>query len=133
MRRFLPQLGALLFQLSQRFQGALQIPNMASHLDLLQPEILRRARADAGAALLRPDLPGRGHHTVIELGMRSGVVFELHHDAFVQPSQLASHLFQVEASLPSMQAVSRSISLLNLLNIRCLGSLTGGEPLLVVD
>ena len=132
----LPQLRALLFQIAQRLERLLQVPDVAVGFELLQTEILRGAGADGGAVLLCPDPAGRRHHGAIELRMRRRVAVELVHDTFVELRQLARDLCEVEPLLPSMQAVGRSISLLHLLRILDVcgpGSAAGGEPLLEVD
>jgi hypothetical protein len=132
----LPELSAVLFQLAQRLEGVLQVPDVAVGLELLQPEILRGARANGGAVLLRPDPAGRRHHGAIELRVRNRVAVEFDHDTFVELRQLARDLCQVEPLLPSLQTVGRGISLLHLLGVLdvCrLGSAAGGEPLLEVE
>lgn len=55
----LPELGALLLQFAQRGHRVLQILDVATGLDLLQAEILGRARCDCGPVLLRNPLPKR--------------------------------------------------------------------------
>jgi len=133
MSGLLPELSSLLLQLSQRRHGLLQILDVAGGLNLLQAEILRCACTEGGPVVLRPDPSRRRRCCVLECGVRRGVAVELDDDAFVQPSQLARHLREVEALLPSVQTVSRSISALKVIALRHLGSGFRDEPLLIVD
>ncbi|WP_419964724.1 hypothetical protein [Pelomonas cellulosilytica] len=111
VRRLLPQPGALLLKFAQGLRSTLQVPDVAARLDLLQREVLRRAGVDRVAALLAPDAPCARHAAGVQVRMGDGVLLQFVGDAFVQPSEFASHFCQVEALLPAVQPVGSRVAL----------------------
>ena len=64
--------------------------------------------------------------------VQRGVALQLDHDAFVESTQFAHHLGQVEALLPAKQAVSRRIALLSVLGLMALADTAGRQSSLEI-
>ena len=94
---------------------------MTSRLDLLKREITRGARADRRTVQFGPNLARLGHRVAVEPAV-SRTVLEFQDYAFIESTQLARDLLQVEALLPAVQAMRGGVGEM----------LSSGEPSLLL-